>query len=128
MFNLASIITGQGIHLAGMPTEAVHNPLLQDRYKSLSSVNYVFNIARELGTEIEFKKDGFISKRAQVVLDETEKFLNDIQKKGLMESISHGSFADISRYPEGGKGLDGLFEKGPDYSNPVMDMLEYKNA
>jgi len=124
LFNLASVTTEQGIHLTGILTEALHTPLMQDRYKSISSVNYVFNVARDLGQEIEFKKDGFIVKRAQQVLDETEVLLNDICNIGLMESIAQGHFADISRQKDGGKGLDGVFKKGPNYSNPVMDILE----
>jgi len=56
MFNVASVITNQGIHLTGILTEAIHTPLMQDRYEALRNVNYVFNIARELGKNIEFKK------------------------------------------------------------------------
>ncbi len=124
MFNLASITTGQSIHLGGILSEATHTPTMQERYQALCSINYVFHIARSLGDEIEFKKDGFIAKRAQKVLDETEKFLEEIHSMGLMEAIARGRFADIKRPMDGGKGLDGVFEKGPDYSNPLMEMLE----
>ncbi len=124
LFNLSSIITSQGIHLSGILTEASHTPLMQDRYKALSSINYVFNVARGLGDEIEFKKNGFIVKRAQRVLDDVEDFLKEIREMGMMEAIAQGKFADIKRPVDGGKGLDGIFEKGPDYSNPIMDMLE----
>ncbi len=128
LFNLASVTTGQGIHLAGMLTEAIHTPLMQDRYRSLCSINYVFNVARELGNEIEFKKDGFIAKRAQRVLDEVELFMRELKKNGLMEAIAQGKFANISRLVDGGKGLDGVFEKGSDYSNPVMERLEQEGV
>jgi len=128
MFNLASVATGQGIHLAGILTEAIHTPLMQDRYQSLCSINYVFNIARELGDEIEFRKDGFIAKRAQQVLDEVEHFLKELKEIGLMEAIAQGKFANISRPVNGGKGLDGVFEKGSDYSNPVMEKLEQEGV
>ena len=124
MFNLASVTTKQGIHLAGILTEAIHTPHMQDRYQSLCGINYVFNIARALGNEIEFKKDGFIAKRAQQVLDEAEHFLEELREVGLMEAIAQGKFANITRSLDGGKGLDGVFEKGPDYSNPVMEQLE----
>lgn len=124
LFNLTSVMTHQGIHLNGMPTEAIHTPLMQDRYQSLNSVNYVFNSARSLGDEIEFKPDGFIVQRAQQVLNETEQLLNDIQQCGLMEAIAQGIFADIKRPKDGGKGADGVFKKGPDYTNPIMDLLE----
>ncbi len=124
MFNLASVTTNQGIHLAGILTEAIHTPLMQDRFQSLSSINTVFNMAKCLGEEIEFKKNGFIEKQAQSVLDETESFLSDIVDTGLMEAITAGKFADISRPIDGGKGRSGVFEKGRDYSNPIIDLLE----
>ncbi len=124
MFNLASITTKQGIHLSGMPTEAIHTPLMQDRFQAMESINYTFNIARNLGDEIEFKEGGFIETRARKVLDETETFLEEISKTGLMKAISDGRFADIKRPLDGGRGLDGVFEKGTNYSNPIMERLE----
>ncbi len=102
--------------------------LMQDRYKSLSSINYVFNTARDLGDEIEFKKDGIIAKRAEQVLGEAEKFLEELKQTGIMEGISQGKFADIKRSEDGGKGLAGVFEKGPEYSNPVMERLEQEGV
>jgi beta-lysine 5,6-aminomutase alpha subunit len=124
MFNLASITTKQGIHLAGILTEAIHTPLMQDRFQALGNINYIFNVARNLGDEIEFKKDGFIVKQAQAVLEKTELFLQEIKQTGLMNAIAAGKFADIARPPEGGKGRNGVFKKAPDYRNPVMDLLE----
>jgi len=128
LFNLASITTEQGIHLTGILTEAIHTPHMQDRYQALCSVNYVFNVARELGKEIEFRKDGFIAKRAQQVLDEVEPFLEKIKEIGLMEAIAQGKFANIRRPVDGGKGLEGVFEKAVDYSNPVMEQLEQEGG
>ena len=34
LFNVVSIMTNQGLQLLGMPTEAIHTPLLQDRARS----------------------------------------------------------------------------------------------
>ncbi len=124
LFNLASVTTGQGIHLAGILTEAIHTPFMQDRYQSLSSINYVFHVARDLGEEIEFKQDGFIARRAKQVLDEVEAFLEEIAETGLMSAISAGRFANISRAIDRGKGMEGVFEKSAEYSNPVMERLE----
>ena len=124
MYNLVSVATGQGIHLAGILTEAIHTPFMQDRYQSLCSINYVFNIARTLVNEIEFKQDGFVAKRARQVLDEAEHFLEELREVGLMAAIAQGKFADITRSVDGGKGLDGVFEKDSDYSNPIMEQLE----
>jgi beta-lysine 5,6-aminomutase alpha subunit len=124
MFNLASITTNQGIHLAGILTEAIHTPLMQDRTKALKNINYIFNTTKDLSDEIEFKKGGFIEKRAQTVLDEVEKFLIELNDIGLMKAISLGKFANVKRAVDGGKGLDGVFKKSFDYSNPIMDLIE----
>lgn len=124
LFNLASVTTRQGIHLAGILTEALHTPLMQDRFQSLASINTVFNMARELGGEIEFKQNGFIAARAQKVLDEAETLLVEISRDGLMNAISQGRFASITRSRNGGKGKNGVFKKAPDYSNPVLRILE----
>src|SRR5438132_6721253 len=48
-FNFVGVLTEQGIQLLGMPTEAIHTPLLQDRFLSIRSASYVFNAARDLG-------------------------------------------------------------------------------
>lgn len=124
MFNLASITTGQGIHLAGIMTEALHTPLMQDRYAALRNINYIFKSAKDLGTELQFKKGGVIAERAQEVLDQTERFLEQVVDLGLMEAIAEGLFANIKRPVEGGKGLEGVFKKGADYSNPIMEAIE----
>ena len=123
MFNFTSVLTGQGIHLAGILTEAIHTPLMQDRAKALKSINYVFNIAGSLGSEFELKSDGLIKQRALKVLSQVEDFLKDVKKIGLTQSIAEGHFADIKRGPENGKGLEGVFKKSKNYSNPIMDKI-----
>lgn len=128
MFNLASVATGQGIHLAGILTEAIHTPLMQDRFQAISSINYVFNSAKNFGDEIEFKQDGIIAKRASLVMDQVEKFLLDIRDKGLTTAIAQGRFADIKRAEDGGKGLEGVFKKGPSYSNPILELIEQQGV
>lgn len=118
LFNAASIMTGQGIHLLGMLTEAIHTPLLQDRYLSLESCRLVFNSMRNIGDEIYFRQGGRVQKRAEEVLDRAVEMLEKIRSVGLMEAIGRGMFADIRRSPGGGKGLDGVIKKDPDYLNP----------
>lgn len=124
MFNFVSVLTGQGIHLAGILTEAIHTPLMQDRFNALESIDYVFRIAESLGNEIRFKEKGIIAQRAREVLTQTENFLTQLKTNGLMNGISEGRFADIKREKEGGKGLDGVFKKGAGYSNRVIQILE----
>ena len=58
MFNFTGIVTGQEIMLLGMLTEALHTPLLQDRYVSIKNAKYVFEGCRSLAGEIDFKAGG----------------------------------------------------------------------
>src|SRR5262249_32737293 len=79
MFNLATIATDQGIELLGMYTEAIHNPLLQDRYASLKSASYIHGAARALSQEIQFKEGGMVARRANEVLREATELLRDVE-------------------------------------------------
>ncbi len=124
MFNLASIMTDQGIQLLGMLTEAIHTPFIQDRALSIENAKYIFNNARHLSDEIVFKKDGKIQKRADEVLDETLKMLQQISNKGLIKAVEEGMFADISRLKNGGKGAEGVIKKSKDYYNPLMEIIK----
>ncbi|HLE00097.1 MAG TPA: lysine 5,6-aminomutase subunit alpha [Bdellovibrionota bacterium] len=123
MFNFVGVLTGQTIQLLGMPTEAMHTPLLQDRWMSIKNARYVFNGARDLGREISYKPGGVVEKWAEKVLDDTMRHLELIESKGLMKAIEERAFAEVSRTETGGKGLDGLVEKGPGYLNPFFDLL-----
>ena len=124
MFNLLGVMTNQGIQLLGMPTEAIHTPLLQDRFYAIKSANYIFGGAQGLGEEIEFKKSGKINKWAQKVLDDTLVMLTRIEKIGLFQALEEKSFAEVSRTATGGKGYKGVFKRGPQYFNPLLTMLE----
>ena len=55
MFNFTGIFTGQEIMLLGMLTEALHTPLLQDRYLSIKNAKYVFESCRDLAGEVTYK-------------------------------------------------------------------------
>lgn len=118
MFNLNSVVTGQSIHLLGMLSEGIHTPLIGDRYLSLECAKYVRKAARDLGGEIEFKKNGFIQKRAGEVLATALEMLKIIEKTGLVKAIERGYFADIKRPANGGKGADGVVERSKEYTNP----------
>ncbi len=124
MFNLASVITGQSIHLLGMLTEAIHTPHVADRVLSLENARYVMENARDLGSEISFKRDGIIQKRSEEIVDRVVEFLQEIKQLGLQGAISAGYFADIKRPRLGGRGRDGVIKKGLDYSNPFLTELK----
>ncbi|WP_313339225.1 lysine 5,6-aminomutase subunit alpha [Sedimentibacter sp.] len=123
LFNFISVWTNQGIQLLGMPTEAIHTPHLQDRMLSIENAQYIFNNARNIGEEVEFKKDGIIQKRAQEVLAKAEELLRDIENEGIFDTIEKGKFGGVKRSFTGGKGLEGVVEKHENYFNPFIDLM-----
>ena len=123
LFNVCSAMTAQSIHLLGMMTEAIHTPLLQDRFLSIENAKYVFNTMHSLSDEISYRPDGFIQRRANAVLTEAADLLNKVAEVGLMQALENGWFADIKRASGGGKGLDGVIAKSPDYVNPFVPLM-----
>ncbi len=128
MFNLTSVMTGQHIHLCGMPTEAIHTPFLGDRALSLENARYIMSTARHFGDEISLRQGGVIERRAHDVLASCEMLLERVAGMGLMKAIESALFADVSRSPEGGRGFDGVFPRAPDYFNPFEIALKSVEA
>lgn len=123
LFNVCSIMTGQSLHLLGILTEAIHTPLIQDRFLSIESAKYVFHNLRGIADEIYFRQNGFIQQRAQDVLEKAVSLLEEIADVGLMQALASGYFADISRTSEGGKGLQGVIVKEENYLNPFIPLI-----
>ncbi len=123
LFNIVSSVTQQNIHLLGMMTEAIHTPFIQDRFLAIQNAKYVFSTMKDLHSEIEFKRGGQIELRAQSVLAEAESMLARIEAMGLAGAIGQALFADISRTPTGGKGLDGVIPKADNYYNPFPELM-----
>lgn len=123
LFNMATYLSGQSIHLLGMLTEAIHTPHIQDRFLALQNTRYIFKAMKHLPEEIMIKEDGIMNRRAKEVLEKAGEMLDRIGKIGLMIAIEEGMFADISRKTDGGKGLDGVIFKEPDYSNPFPELI-----
>jgi beta-lysine 5,6-aminomutase alpha subunit len=124
MFSLVGITTGQSIELLGMFSEAVHTPLMMDRYLSLKATRYVFGAARHLGEEIAIKPDGRMARRAHEVLAQATTLLETVQAETLWNAIARGAFADVKRAPDGGKGLAGVVARADNYFNPLLERLE----
>jgi beta-lysine 5,6-aminomutase alpha subunit len=78
---------------------------------------------RDLHAEIEFKPGGQIEQRAQTVLAEADTMLAEVARTGLPAAIAQGRFAEISRKPDGGKGLGGVVPKAGDYINPFAEVM-----
>ncbi len=123
LFNLVGVWTGQGIQLLGMMTEAMHTPHMGDRYLALENAQYVMNNARDLGAEIQFREGGLIQTRAQEVLADACDLLEEVQERGLFEALSDGRFADVERPEDRGKGEEGVFQRDPEYRNPIEEKL-----
>jgi len=117
------VMTGQSIHLLAMMTEAIHTPFLSDRHLAIKNAKMVQSAMRHLQDEIRFAEDGRIVRRAQDVLRQAERLLDDIARTGLFEALERGVFADVRRSRSQGKGLDGVIKKHPEYRNPAMEML-----
>jgi beta-lysine 5,6-aminomutase alpha subunit len=124
MFDLVGVTTHQSIELLGMFSEAIHNPLLMDRFLSLKATRYVFSACKHLGEEITFKPDGRIAARATEVLRQTHELLVEVERMSIWEAISTGAFADVKRTRHGGKGFLGVAPRDPDYVNPILEALE----
>src|SRR5947209_562259 len=122
-FNLVGVLTGQGIQLLGMPTEAIHTPLLQDRFLSIRGALYVFNAARDLGEQFDWREGSLVASRANQILREAVDLLRELERLGLFKGLETGLFANIKRSPEGGRGLDGVIRRNESYFNPFYEEL-----
>lgn len=127
LFNMITIMTNQKIHLLGMLTEAIHTPFMSDRALSIENAKYIFNNMKSLGEEIAFKQGGIMEKRVNEVLNKAYSLLKEIEKEGLFSTIEKGIFAGIKRKINGGKGLEGVFEKEKDYFNPFIELMVQEN-
>lgn len=123
-FNLVGALTGQGILLVGMMTEAVVTPWLSDRDIALQNVHYVLNAAGRLDEDFVPAPGGFIQSRANQVLGEAVDLLERIVDDTLLRAIADGTFGIMKRPPTGGKGLAGVARREPGYVNPAARMLE----
>lgn len=124
MFNFVGQLTGQGVQLLGMMTEAIHTPHLVDRSLAIENAEYIFRAVKDLGANFELKKDSFINQRANSVLAEATEFLEKVAGDGLFNAMAGGEFADIKRPENGGKGLGGVFERDENYYNPIMEKMK----
>src|SRR5215217_2738923 len=101
-FNLVGALTGQGILLVGMMTEAVVTPWLSDRDLALQNVRYVLDAAGRLHEDFHPSPDGFIATRARQVVGETidllERIVHDSDPAGdppLLAAIADGTFGTM---------------------------------
>src|SRR6476661_524493 len=125
-FNLAGALTGQGILLVGMMTEAVVTPWISDRDLALQNVRYVLDAAGALHEDFRPRPDGFIAQRARQVLGESIDLLERIadHPNGLLDAIADGTFGLMRRPADAGRGLEGVAKMSAAYFNPAAEILE----
>jgi beta-lysine 5,6-aminomutase alpha subunit len=123
-FNLVGALTGQGILLVGMMTEAVVTPWLSDRDIALQNVRYVLGAAGGLHEDFVPAPGGFIQGRAYQVLNEAVDLLKEIVDDTLLNAIADGTFGIMKRPANRGKGLDGVAKHEAGYYNPATEILE----
>ena len=123
LFNLVTVATGQGIQTIGVPTEGIFTPHIHDRVLGLQNVDYVFNAARDLGDEIEFKRGGIVQTRAQEVLAGAREILERIAASNLFEAIAAGTFGETSRREDEGRGIEGILAVEDGYFNPLVELM-----
>jgi len=124
MFNFMGQLTGQGVQLLGMMTEAIHTPHLVDRSLAIENAQYMFKAVKNLNDNLCLAPDSFVNRRANEVLAQAVDFLESVAQEGLMTSMAKGEFAEIKRPENGGKGLEGVFMRDKDYYNPFMDSMK----
>ena len=127
-FNLVGALTGQGILLVGMMTEAVVTPWISDRDLALQNVRYVMDAVGALHEDFHPAPGGFIQQRAHRVLDEAvellEKIVAEPGRAPLLAAIGDGTFGLMRRPADKGKGYEGVVRKAPGYRNPATELLE----
>ena len=131
-FNLVGALTGQGILLVGMMTEAVVTPWISDRDLALQNVRYVMNAAGNLHEDFRPAPDGFIANRARAGARRepstcSQNIKDDTDTAGdppLLAAIADGTFGLMKRPPDKGRGLEGVARKARDYYNPAIEILE----
>jgi beta-lysine 5,6-aminomutase alpha subunit len=123
-FNLVGAMTGQGILLVGMMTEAVVTPWISDRDLALQNVRYVLGAAGKLHEDFHPAPDGFIANRARQVLAESVDLLDRIVDEGLLNAIGDGTFGLMKRPQDAGRGLEGVARRSSAYYNPAIELLE----
>ncbi|MFV0499888.1 MAG: lysine 5,6-aminomutase subunit alpha [Bacilli bacterium] len=123
LFNMTTIMTNQKIHLLGMLSEAVHTPFINERSLSIENAQYIFTAMKDFSDQIEIKEDSLMQKRVDSVIDDAVLMLRNIKDEGIFKTIETGKFAGVKRAFDGGKGLDGVFEKSDGYYNVIAEEM-----
>ena len=123
LFNLVTVATGQAIQTIGVPTEGVFTPHIHDRVLGLENARYVAHFAHGIEDEIQFKPGGVVQGRANEVLRAAADILHEIAETGLFGALEQGTFGDVSRTLDQGRGAEGIVAIDPSYMNPLTELM-----
>ncbi len=117
-FNLVGAMTGQGILLVGMMTEAVVTPFLSDRDLALQNVRYVLNAAGGLDRGLppaarRLHPDPGPRRCWARRSTCSTRIVDEPGRAPLLEAIADGTFGLMKRPADAGKGLDGVVRRAP---------------
>ena len=123
-FNLAGALTGQGILLVGMMTEAVVTPWLSDRDLALRNVRYVLNAAGNLAEDFARRRAASSTPGPDTVLREAVDLLGRIADRRAdpgdrRRHVRHHQAAGGRRQGPGRRR-----RARPDAYNPALELLE----
>jgi len=62
------------------------------------------------------------------VLADAVELLHRVDDAGMFDAIAEGWFADTPRPRDGGRGREGVAERGPGYVNPFLELWEPRLA
>ena len=124
-FNLVGALTGQGILLVGMMTEAVVTPWLSDRDIALQNVRYVLGAAGSLHEDFVPAPGGFIQRRAAPGARRGGRPAGADRRRHAAERDRRRHVRDheAARRPRQGPGRRGRGTR-TDYYNPATEILE----
>ncbi|HST32843.1 MAG TPA: lysine 5,6-aminomutase subunit alpha, partial [Solirubrobacteraceae bacterium] len=72
---------------------------------------------------IQFKPGGIITTRAHEVLRDAHELLERIAAVGMFGAIEDGTFGDVRRRIDEGRGIDGIVATDERYYNPALELM-----
>ncbi len=114
---------GQEIMLLGMLTEALHTPLLQDRYLSIKNAKYVFEASPRPRRRGRLQPGGKIEQRANDQLRKAAEQLEHVPRHRPVQGARGRRVRRREARPAGRARLRGSLQGRADYFNPFFAAL-----
>ena len=99
------------------------NDLTPEEYSIVKILRLMSDPDREWTIKIFWVCAGVVVRQWSTPNDKV-KNLKEMETEGLFTALEKGIFADVKRPRNGGKGLDGVTEKGGNYYNPFVKIMK----